>query len=138
MMECILTIELLGILNLETEGNIRIKEENSEFKPVKMSIQSILVDITIPSLKKSLFLMIAPATNCRYEGVIPTGRDYEEEAKNIADHVTSAVMYRLIFNIYAHQDDIITFLRARFSKEHANIAMEHSSYDKDSKEVTLH
>ena len=128
MMECISTIELLGILDLETEGDIRIKDKNSEYKIVKMSIRSILSDITILSVEKPLFLMIAPTTNGEYEGVVPVGGERKEEAKKIADHVTSAVMYRLIFNLHAHQDNIGTFLIARFSKEHVNITMGHSFY----------
>ena len=85
-----------------------------------------------------LLLRITLVANGEYEGVVPAGRECKEEAKMIADHVTLVVMYYLIFDINAHQDDTgtFTFIRGRFSKEHVKIVMEHSSYDKESEEVT--
>ena len=56
----------------------------------------------------------------------------------IATHVASAVIYCMMFQLYADPDGIALFIRYRFSLEHVNIAMMHSSYAMQTGKVVLH
>ena len=89
------------------------------------------MDINLEVLRsnKPLFLMIT--TNCegKCEGVLLTGREREAEASKIATHVTSAIMYCMMFELLAEPDDIAQFIRYIFSHEHFKVAMQHSSYN---------
>ena len=117
--ESILTIKLLGIMDLETASEIRVENDStskSMYKTETMSIRSILMDITIPSSDKPLFKMIVVMADSDSKGVIPTGAKREDKARKVADHVTLAVMYHVIFNLDAHLYDIIIFTQAWFSR----------------------
>ena len=49
MAKCVSSIELAGILDLETVPLVRVQDKNSNFLPINMSLHSILIEITIPS-----------------------------------------------------------------------------------------
>ena len=52
--------------------------------------------------------MISVTGDGEYEGVVcPTGREYEGEATKITNHIASAIMYCLMFDLDAHPDNII-------------------------------
>ena len=105
-----------------------------------MTIRSILMNIKVKvlGLEKPLFLLISTNHEGGCEGVLPMGREREAEATNITSHVASAVMYRMMFELLVDLDDIAQFIRFRFSHEHVKVAMQHSSYDTQSRKVVLH
>ena len=47
-------------------------------------------------------------------------------------------MYRMMFELLVDLDDIAQFIRFRFSHDHVKVAMQHSSYDTQSRKVVLH
>ena len=67
-------IELAGILDLELKLEVKVKNEDGDIVEVTMSLRSILVEITIPSSNKPLFLMIAGTRDGEFEGILHTGR----------------------------------------------------------------
>ena len=69
--------------------------------------------------------------------MLPTDRGREAQAAKLAKHVASSLMYYLLFELNADPSDIIEFIRHNFTFEHAKIAMEHSTYDVETKAVTF-
>ena len=102
---------------------MRVKNANGKIEVKMMSIRSIIMDIKVPSSKKPLVLMITINREGECGGVLPTGREREAEASNIATHVASAIMYRMMLELLAETDDIAQFIRFRFSHEHVKVAI---------------
>ena len=92
MTECILSIELPGILDLDIVTPVRVQDKNGTISPADMSLCSILVEVTVPSLGNTLILMITAMGDREFEGVFPTHREHKGEATKIAKYVASAIM----------------------------------------------
>ena len=82
--ECVSSIELAGILDLELESKVKVKNKDGNIVEVTMTLRSILMDIEIASSNKPLFLMVAGTRDRKFEGILPTEREHEAEAAKIA------------------------------------------------------
>ena len=74
MAECLSSIKLAGITDLENVTLVGVLDENGNYMPIEMSLCSILMEITVPTSGKLLFLMIASKEDGDFEGIFPTGR----------------------------------------------------------------
>ena len=135
--ECVSSIELTGILDLDSEFEVRVTDKNGRFLVVILSLRSILIDIVVPSSGKPPFPMIAVTGEGEYKGVVTTGREREGGATKAANHVASAIINHFIFDLSAHPDNIVEFIRVWFSTEHIKIAMDHSSYNMEKRTIIL-
>ena len=57
MGKCISSTELAGIMGLDTVTSVRVLDKNGNFGTIQMLLRSILMEITIPSSGKPLFLV---------------------------------------------------------------------------------
>ena len=138
MAECVSSIKLARIMDLETVPLVGVLDENGNYVPIAISLRSILMEITVPSLGKPLFLVIAYMGGGYSEGIVSTGRAREGEATKIVKHVASTIMYRLIFIIKTDPNDIAEFIQTRFSTDQVKVPMEHSAYKMETGMVTPH
>jgi hypothetical protein len=138
MMECVSSIELAGIMDLDGEHRVSVTNQEGATEIKNVSVRSVLMDIKVPGTNQPLFLMITSSRAEGCEGLLPTGRIREEEAQKVALHVASSVMYRMMFEVLVDPLDIADVIKCGFSLEHAKVAMEYSSYVVDTRTVNLH
>ena len=74
--ECISSIELIGIMDLYLESEVKVKNDDGKIVVKVMSHRSIPMAIEVPSTNKTLLLMITKK-NCEgeYEGILPMYRE---------------------------------------------------------------
>ena len=87
MTECVSSIELAGIMDLDVESEVRVKNEAGVVETRTMSVRSVLMDIKVPGTEQPLFLMITTNRKGECEGLLPTGRIRDAEAEMVALHV---------------------------------------------------
>ena len=73
--ECVLSIKLAGIMDIETMTSVGVLDENGNYVLIEMSLCSILMEIMVPSLGQPLFLVIAETGDGEFEVFVPTGRE---------------------------------------------------------------